>query len=235
MPAGYRAFESGASMKKDFCVIFDMDGVIFDSERACLDTWTEIASDYGMPDITDVFYRCIGTNKNQTRQIVENAYSEVYGPGISDKLLTESSRLFHEKYDGGRLPVKDGVRDILEYLKNEGIRCGLASSTKKASVVMELEEAGFAGFFEEIIGGDSVRISKPDPEIYLLACEKMHADPAHAFAIEDSYNGIRSAYAAGMRPIMVPDMIPADDEMKEKSVVICEDLKGVIRYFMSMH
>lgn len=213
------------------CVIFDMDGVIFDSERACLGTWSEIAAEYGMPDIHDVFYRCIGTNKAQTRQIVEDAYAGIYGEGISDKLLAESSRLFHEKYDGGRLPVKSGVKEILEYLKSEGIRCAVASSTRKASVEAELGDAGFAGYFEEIIGGDAVKISKPDPEIYLLACAAMNADPSVTFAIEDSYNGIRSAYAAGMKPIMVPDMIPADDEMKNKSVVICDDLTEVMCYF----
>ncbi|MBO7355194.1 MAG: HAD family phosphatase [Lachnospiraceae bacterium] len=221
-------------MKKDHCVIFDMDGVIFDSERACLGTWSEIAAEYDMPDIHDVFYRCIGTNKAQTRQIVEDAYAGLYGEGISDKLLSESSRLFHEKYDGGRLPVKSGVKEILDYLQGEKIRCAVASSTRRAAVLAELTDAGFAGYFEEIIGGDAVKISKPDPEIYLLACQKMNVDPADTFAIEDSYNGIRSAYAAGMKPIMVPDMIPADDEMKEKSVVICSDLVCVIEYFKQL-
>ncbi len=222
-------------LTKSICVIFDMDGVIFDSERACLITWSEVASNYGIENIDEVFYRCIGTNKYQTRQIVEDEYSEEFGNGIADKILAESSKLFHEKYDGGKLPVKAGVKDLLEYLKDKGIRCAVASSTRKAVVVQELKDAGLLGYFEEIIGGDAVKISKPDPEIYLLACKAMKVEPGDAFAIEDSFNGIRSAHAAGMRPIMVPDMVPADNEMSMLSESICMDLYEVKDYFEKYH
>lgn len=221
-------------MNKKNCVIFDMDGVIFDSERACLYTWTEAANAFGMKNIREVFDKCIGTNNNQTRAIVEEAYAKEFGEGISDRILSESSRLFHEKYDGGKLPVKLGVKDILEYLKKEKIRCAVASSTREAVVRQELSDAGLVEYFEEIVGGDAVKISKPNPEIYLLACSRMKIAPANAFAIEDSYNGIRAAHAAGMRPIMVPDMIPADDEMMELSEVICDDLIKVVDYFKSI-
>ena len=218
-------------MLKDYCVIFDMDGVIFDSERACLYTWTETANKYGIGNVREVFNRCIGTNNNQTHQIVEDAYSKEFGEGIADKLLSESSRLFHEKYDGGNLPLKDGVKEILEYLREKNVRCAVASSTRKAVVEAELKDAGLIDYFEEIVGGDAVKISKPDPEIYLLACNKMKAKPENAFAIEDSFNGIRSAHAAGMKPIMVPDMIPADDEMRCLSISVCENLKAVVDFF----
>ena len=221
-------------MIKDCCVIFDMDGVIFDSERACLDTWTEAATGYGVENIREVFNRCIGTNKNQTHQIVEDAYAEICGKGIADKILSESSRLFHEKYDGGKLPIKTGVKEILEYLKMENVRCAVASSTRKEVVEAELHDADLIDYFGEIVGGDAVKISKPDPEIYLMACEAMKVRPADAFAIEDSYNGIRSAHAAGMRPVMVPDMIPADDEMRRLSEVVCPDLLKVIEYFKDL-
>jgi len=221
-------------MINDYCVIFDMDGVIFDSERACLDTWAEAAAGYGLENIREVFDKCIGTNKNQTRQIVEDAYAATCGEGIADKLLSESSRIFHEKYDGGKLPIKNGVKEILEFLKAQKVRCAVASSTRKAVVEAELRDAGLIDYFEELVGGDAVKISKPDPEIYLIACDIMKVNPADAFAIEDSYNGIRSAYAAGMRPIMVPDMIPADDEMKKLSEVVCADLPKVIEYFKSV-
>jgi len=140
-------------MNNRYSVIFDMDGVIFDSERACLDTWTEAAAGYGLSNVREVFDRCIGTNNNQTRQIVEDAYAKEYGEGIADKLLSESSRLFHEKYDGGRLPVKKGVKEILEYLKAENVRCAVASSTRKAVVEAELRDADLIDYFEEIVAG----------------------------------------------------------------------------------
>ncbi|MBQ9306221.1 HAD family phosphatase, partial [Butyrivibrio sp.] len=136
-----------------------------------------------------------------------------------------------ERYDGGRLPIKAGVKEILEYLKAENVRCAVASSTRKAVVEAELRDAGLIDYFEEIVGGDSVKVSKPDPEIYLIACDKLKVDPKDSFAIEDSYNGIRSAHAAGMKPIMVPDMIPADAEMRGLADTVCESLLDVIDYF----
>ena len=214
----------------DYSVIFDMDGVIFDSEKCCLHCWTEIAKRYNLPNIKDVFYKCIGTNKVQSEMIVEEAYSEQYGAGIAKKLMGESSLLFHELYDNGNLDLKPGVVEILEYLKQNGIKMAVASSTRKAVVETELSDAGLLGYFDKIIGGDAVRISKPNPEIYLLACRTLEVEPENTFAIEDSFNGIRAAHAAGMRPIMVPDMIPPDEEMKQISEVICKDLYEVISF-----
>lgn len=217
-----------------YSVIFDMDGVIFDSEKACLICWSEVAAKYGISEICDVFIRCIGTNKNQTREIVEDTYAKEFGSGIADRLLADSSTLFHQKYDDGRLPVKPGVQEILSYLKENDIRTAVASSTRKATVERELEEAGFLSYFDKIIGGDAVKISKPNPEIYLLACQELSVRPAETFAIEDSYNGIRAAHGAGMRPIMVPDMIPADEEMRGLSEVVCGDLFAVREYLAKL-
>ena len=132
------------------------------------------------------------------------------------------------------MPIKAGVKEILEYIRTQNVRCAVASSTRKAVVEAELCDAGLINYFEEIVGGDAVKVSKPDPEIYLMACDKMRVNSSDAFAVEDSYNGIRSAHAAGMRPIMVPDMIPADDEMRKLSEVVCEDLIEVIEYFKSI-
>ncbi|MCR5249450.1 MAG: HAD family phosphatase [Lachnospiraceae bacterium] len=211
-------------------VIFDMDGVIFDSERACLFCWSDLAGKWGLKDIETVFRRCIGTNKNQTRMILTEAYAGEFGEDIADRLMAESSVLFHARYDDNGLPMKDGVREILDGLKERGVPLGLASSTRKAAVEEELRAAGLLSYFDRIIGGDAVTISKPDPEIYLLACREMNVTPANTIAIEDSYNGIRSAHAAGMRPIMVPDLIPADDEMKRLSEAVFKDLSEVKEY-----
>ena len=205
-------------------ILFDMDGVIFDSERACLSCWSVVAEKWGLEEVEPVFRKCIGTNDYQTRMIVEEAYAPEYGEGIADRLLAESSKQWHARYDEQPLPVKAGVTEILEYLKEKGVPVGLASSTKKAKAEEELRMAGLLSYFDRVIGGDAVKISKPDPEIYLIACKEMGTEPEAVIAIEDSYNGIRSAHAAGIRPIMVPDMVPPDEEMKRLSLAVCADL-----------
>ena len=104
---------------------------------------------------------------------------------------------------------------------------GLASSTRLAVVTEELQQAGLYDYFQAVTGGDQLKRSKPEPDIYLTACEKLGVKPSDAYAVEDSYNGIRSSYSAGMMPIMVPDLLPPTEEMYEKSVVVLEDLVRV--------
>ena len=209
---------------KDIAVIFDLDGVIFDSERACLASWREVAKKYYLENIDEVFRKCIGTNKYQTREIVEKEYAPKFGVGFSDTVLAEGSIIFHQNYDNGRLPLKKGVPEIFDFLKERNIPMAVASSTRRAVVCEELEAAGLLSYFEKIIGGDAVKISKPNPEIYLIACKEMNVQPQNAYAVEDSYNGVRAAHAAGMHALMVPDLIAPDDEMRSLSEYICEDL-----------
>ena len=213
---------------KDFdAVVFDMDGVIFDSERATMLCWLELADKYGIKDMEKPYLACTGTNAAMTRQIMLDAYGEDFP---YDEYAHEASRMYHERYDGGRLPMKSGVVEILEYLKNSGKKIALASSTKKQKVINQLKDAGILDYFDEIVTGDMVEKSKPEPDIFLLACEKIGVSPERAYAIEDSYNGIRSAYRGGLRPIMVPDLLPADQEMNELAEAVIDNLENVVLY-----
>ena len=209
-----------------FHVIFDMDGVIFDSERTLLQCWIETARTYGVDEtlVRDAYIRCIGSNRNQTEEIYRSAFLDLLGEEKLWRVWDESFRLHRERYANGVLPVKPGVREILEYLKSLGIAVGVASSTPKETVEQRLDAAGLSPYFVGCIGGDAVRISKPDPEIYLLACDAFGFSPGNTFAIEDSFNGIRAASAAGLRPIMVPDIVPPDAEMRALSEAVCRDL-----------
>ncbi|WP_026653268.1 HAD family hydrolase [Butyrivibrio proteoclasticus] len=213
---------------KDFdAVVFDMDGVIFDSEKAVMDCWSELADKYGITGMDEVFYKCIGVNEAKTKEIVLEAYGQDFP---YDEYAREASKLFHAKYDGGRLPMKSGVVEILEFFKKNNKKIALASSTKKESVVAELTDAKIIHYFDEIVTGDMVSKSKPEPDIFLLACEKIGVAPERAYAIEDSFNGIRAAAAGNLRPIMVPDILPADDEMRERAEVVLDSLEDVIKY-----
>ena len=214
-------------MKKFDAVIFDMDGVIFDSEKCVQDCWIEVARKHGIKDIEKSFLLCTGTNHQKTKEIMLNEYGQDFP---YDEFAREASLMFHERHDGGRLPIKPGVFELLDYLKSIDKKISLASSSRRKSVTAQLADADLIEYFDVIITGDMVTNSKPDPEIFLLACEKTGVDPIDAYAIEDSYNGIRSAHRGGLKPIMVPDLLPANDEMNELSEVVLCNLLSVIDY-----
>lgn len=208
-------------------VVFDMDGVIFDSERLVIECWEVIADKYGVRDVESVCRECLGINKEAAKRKFLEHYGEKFP---YDKYKEEMSALYHQRYSGGRLPVKQGVKDLLVFLKGSGKRIALASSTRKLVVTQELADAGLIGYFDEIVCGDMVARSKPEPDIYLKACECLGVIPRNAYGIEDSYNGIRSAAGAGLRPIMVPDLAEPTKEMEELSEIILSSLVEVKEY-----
>ncbi len=215
-------------MDKTNAVIFDMDGVIFDSERLVLECWEAIGKKYNLEGMREAFLPCIGTNSERTKEIV----LEYYGSDFPyEQFKKESSKYFHEVVERNGLPVKKGVREILCFLREKEVMLGLASSTRLAVVTQELAQAGLYDYFQVVMGGDQLKKSKPEPDIYLMTCEKMRITPEIVYAVEDSYNGIRAAYGAGMKPIMVPDMLPATDEMREKSIAVLDDLLAVRDFF----
>ena len=208
-------------------VIFDMDGVIFDSEHLVYKEWLAISEKYGLDNIWEVYRKCIGVTEEITRKL----FLEQYGESCPyEAYKAEVSASFHAKYDGGKLPLKDGVRELLEYLKTSGYWIGLASSTREAVVRDEISAAGLLPFFDNLTCGDMLKKSKPEPDIYLMACRNLEVAPGEAVAVEDSFNGIRSAYRAGMKPVMVPDLLPPDEEMKTLSWKICETLTDLKKF-----
>ena len=208
-------------------MVFDMDGVIFDSERAVIGCWIELAEKYGFQDIEKACLACTGTTMARTREIM----LEIYGQDFPyDKYAKEASLMYHEKYDGGRLPVKPGVRELLKFLKEQEKKIALASSTRTATVVSPFKDAGIFDFFDVVICGDMVKRSKPAPDIFLKACSELGTEPAKAYVAEDSYNGIRAAHAGGLRPLMVIDTLPANEEMREISEAVFESLLEVREY-----
>ncbi|MBO5278289.1 MAG: HAD family phosphatase [Lachnospiraceae bacterium] len=208
-------------------VVFDMDGVIFDSEKCVLECWREVADRHNIPDIEEACRECLGINAAATRERMLKRYGEAFP---YDEYKKESSALFHEKYDDGRLPKKPGVHELLEYLKQQKIKIALASSTRQEVVLQELRDGGLLNYFDKVVCGDMVKRSKPEPDIFLKACEELQVNPSDAYAVEDSYNGIRAAHAAGMRPIMVPDMAEPTEEMERLSEVVLPSLFEVKQY-----
>lgn len=215
-------------MAKNYkAIVFDMDGVIFDSERVVIECWKVVADKYGVQGIEEACQEVLGVNAVETKEKFLKRYGQDFP---YDEYKSEMSKLFHDLYDGGRLPLKTGAVEVLRYLKETGVKVALASSTRSAVVRQELTDAGIIEYFQVIIGGDMVSRSKPQPDIFLKACEELGVAPQEAFAIEDSYNGIRAAAAGKLRPLMVPDLMPPTEEMQTLSEKIFENLLDVKDY-----
>ena len=209
--------------KHQTAVIFDMDGVIFDSEQAYIDIYRELLERDGITFIEQACIDAIGANWLRTREIWRVYYGDAFD---FEPYHTEAREILRSK----SFPIKPYVHEIFAYLREKKIPIALASSTRKESVMRMLSEANLTGYFHAIICGDMVSHSKPHPEIFLTAAERLDADPENCFVIEDSFNGIRCAHNAGMRPIMVPDILQPDDEIKGMAEIVLPDLHEVVLY-----
>ena len=190
-------------------VVFDMDGILFDTERLITDCWYEIGSELNQEVLKNAILACVGLNRLDT----ENKLKEFFGQECPcEKCRLEIGLLANKKIKENGIPIKEGVYEILTFLKSKGYKIGLASSSSRESVLSHLNDANILDYFEAIVCGNDIVNGKPDPEIYIKASNLLGVKTENCFAIEDSYNGIRSAHAAGMRVIMVPDMLPSDDK-----------------------
>ena len=209
---------------KRWGVLFDMDGVIFDSESVSVQCWRRAAGELGLEGIDSVYIRCVGTNIAASTAILTDAYGVRVDPAA---FLALTNRYFSAWCKEYGLPVKPGAPELLRALKEAGVPMAIASSTARAYVTRELQEAGLLPFFDAVICGDMVTRSKPDPEIFLKAADALGLRPAESIVIEDSYNGIRAAAAGGMNPVMVPDILPPTDEMRRLAEQILPSLFAV--------
>ena len=212
-------------------VVFDMDGVIFDTERLVIEFWKEVAKKHNIPNVENTCIQCLGTNRVRTREI----FLENYGADFPfDPYRAEVTELFNTHYKGVPLPTKPGVRELLSYLQEQDIKVGLASSTAQHLVRDEIGTAGLLPYFQTLVCGDMVEHSKPAPDIFLKACEILNADPTKSIAIEDSFNGIRSAHCAGMTPIMVPDQVQPTDEIRALAFHVMPSLLDVLNWLKTL-
>lgn len=192
-------------------VVFDMDGVLFDTERLFMEAGTQLIKEKGIENAEEAVMGCIGLNMRDTKAL----FLKVCGEDFPfEEYHRKCGALVREKIEKEGLPLKKGVKELLSYLKEAGYKIALASSTSQSGVFKHLERAGLREYFAVVIGGDMIEHGKPEPDIYLRACEELGIKPDTAFAIEDSANGIRSAHGAGLHTIMVPDLIAPTPQLE---------------------
>ena len=208
-------------------VIFDLDGSLVDSMWIWREIDIEFMNRYGYAttrEELDAFQAEIdGMSFRETAEWVSSHYNI---PRTVEEMMDDWNDMAWDKY-AKEVPLKEGVREFLDKCQQNNIKLGIASSNSRELVENVLTVHGIMDYFECIRTGSDGLPGKPAPDIYLMACEKLGADPKSAYAVEDSYNGIRSAHAAGMHAIMVPDMAPPTDEMHSLACAVLPDLIAV--------
>lgn len=202
-------------------VVFDMDGVMFDTEPVYKCAWQGAASELGYAIHDDLYMALIGKNNADS----EKAIVEVYGAGFP---LTEFRGLWRRKWreliESEGVPFKSGLVELLDLLGLYRIPAGVATSSDQDEVHLLLQTSGLIQRFKCIITGDLVAQGKPAPDIYLEAARQLEVEPASCVALEDSNSGALSAISAGMNTIVIPDLSEPTDEVISLSFDIVPSL-----------
>lgn len=204
-------------------IIFDKDGTLHDTEKVFWEAWTLAAKELNVPDIESTIRDCTGA----TIPAIADYWAQKY-PHIPFEDYLPRRQYHFQRIIGNGVPVKAGAHELLTYLKHRGIKVGLATSTDYPASIDHLRRSAMEGYFDAIITGDMVKNGKPAPDIYLLAAERLGVDPQNCIGVEDSLNGVRSICAAGMRAVMVPDMIPPTKEIEGMLWRKCASLAELI-------
>ena len=206
-------------------LVFDMDGLLLDSERLVKRSWDHVGNLLGYKEFGNHIYNTVGFN---LKRRTEYFRTHVDPDFPMDFFADATRKKYHQIAESEGVDVKTGARELLEWAKNQGYRLGLATSSRKIHAEQSLKRAGLYGYFHGMVFGDTVNEGKPSPEIYLKACRAIHTEPQHAVALEDAPSGVVSASAAGMRVIVVPDLVEPPEELYDRIWYRLDSLKEVI-------
>jgi HAD superfamily hydrolase (TIGR01509 family) len=209
--------------RKAHAVVFDMDGLILDTEPLYRDAMTSVARDCGLDMPLELYLTTIGLSGEATRALLSERFGKAFD---FDALWNRASKRFHEMAVL-QLRLKAGVAELLDVLDEVGLPRAIATSSRHEDVRLHLSTHGLLDRFQAIVAqGDYVR-GKPSPDPFLEAAEQLDVEPALCLASEDSYNGVRAASHAGMMTVMVPDLLAPTTEMEELCVCVAQNLHQV--------
>ena len=208
--------------------IFDMDGLMIDTEKLYLKFWIQSAKDFGYDMKPEHVYAIRSMARKYSIPTLKGFLGE---DCPTEEIRAHRTELMAEYINEHGLEVKKGLFELLYYLKGREIKMAVATATPRSRTTEYLEKIGAAKFFSAVICGDMVETGKPAPDIYLTAAKELGLPPEECAAFEDSPNGIKAAHAAGCHAIMIPDMTQPDDEIKPLLSAVYENLGLAVDYF----
>ena len=208
--------------------ISDMDGVLLDTERLILKMYQKSARTHGFSFSEEDFLKTIGKNNSDTRAILEKVI-----PIDFDTFYNTRETYLIDYIETKGIPVKAGVREGLDKIKNAGIRMALATSTDKAKAQYRIKTANIISYFEASAFGDEIKNGKPSPDIFLLAAQRLGVSPQDCFVFEDSPAGVAAAKSAGMHVVLIPDMLAPTNEQKKLADYVANDFLEAVDYIFA--
>lgn len=205
--------------------IFDMDGLLLDTERLCMHVFKQACQSVNVPFYQETYLSIIGRNSAGIETIFRQAYGDNY-----DKLHQEWRTQYDAVVKHQAIPVKAGVVELLDWLKAQHIPAVVATSTHREVAQVKLDLAELSHYFSDLTCGCEVSNGKPDPEIYLLAASRLGVDAKQCIAFEDSNNGVRSAIAANMATFQIPDLVEPCEQVKALNPMIMPSLHDALSY-----
>ncbi len=213
-----------ASNRRFHAVLWDMDGVLIDSERLVRDVFIDVMTSGGpVPEPAQRYLETIGLNRPG---LIQWFLQFVSDEPTAEFWIDQTRDGFNERAKT-ELVLKPGVIEALDHIAEAGIPQMVVTSTRTAMAEGKLSQMGLLHYFTEVLGGDQVSQGKPHPEPYLTGCERLGVNRRHALAIEDSPNGVRSALAAGCAVIHVPDLVETDPEWHPELIAALESLEDL--------
>lgn len=211
-------------------VIFDMDGLMFDSERLSLEGWRLVGKTFGYSDMDSFLLQIRGLNQKRIAGIFHDRYG---ADADYEAALKIRMNYMYDWIDKNGIPIKPGLYELLDYLKAANIPAALATSSHREKAERFLRAAGVRDYFSSFTCGDMVEHSKPDPDIFLKAAAGLGQRPQDCLVLEDSPNGIRAGIAAGCRVIAIPDLSPVETELLGQIAAQYESLDQVISWIQT--
>lgn len=207
--------------------IFDMDGLLLDTERVCLDAFSAACNEVGAPCLVDVYLSTIGCGEQEIFDILTAGYKEIFNYSV----IHEKWRVLYEDAAlHAPTPLKPGVKNIIAWLQDHDIPIAVATSTRREHAIKKLKMAGIYACFDQLVGGDEIENSKPAPDIYLEAARRLSVLPNEGIAFEDSNTGVKAAMAAGLHTFQIPDLIQPSDEVIALGVNIRPSLDEALQH-----
>jgi HAD superfamily hydrolase (TIGR01509 family) len=209
-------------------VIFDMDGVMFDTEKISHRSWKTLGKKYNYNIDDEIYKETVGLNIKSTKQV----YIKHFGSDFPfEEMKDEEIKMMKDCILSEGAPLKEGVKELLSYFKNGDLKIALATSALKERAELLLEMSDTRKYFDVVTCGDEIKDGKPDPEIFLRTAEKLNCRPENCLVLEDSENGIKAAYRAGMLPILILDFIKPGKGIESMLFKEFENLREVKEYF----